>query len=31
MLKKILIVSTMPTHPTDAGNRAAIMAQVHIL
>lgn len=31
MGKKILIVSTMPTHPTDAGNRAAIMAQVHIL
>lgn len=30
-MKKILIVSTMPTHPTDAGNRAAIMAQVHIL
>lgn len=31
MVKKILIVSTMPTHPTDAGNRAAIMAQVNIL
>lgn len=30
-MKKILIISTMPTHPTDAGNRAAIMAQVHIL
>lgn len=31
MQKKVLIISTMPTHPTDAGNRAAIMAQVHIL
>lgn len=30
-MKKVLIISTMPTHPTDAGNRAAIMAQVHIL
>lgn len=30
-MRKILIISTMPTHPTDAGNRAAIMAQVHIL
>ncbi len=28
---KILIVSTMPTHPTDAGNRAAMMAQVNVL
>lgn len=30
-MKKILLVSTMPTHPTDAGNRAAIMSQVNIL
>lgn len=30
-MKKILIISTMPTHPTDAGNRAAIMAQVNIM
>lgn len=28
---KILIVSTMPSHPTDAGNRAAIMGQVELL
>ncbi|MCH5311506.1 MAG: glycosyltransferase family 4 protein [Prevotella sp.] len=28
---KILIVSTMPSHPTDAGNRAAIMGQVGLL
>lgn len=27
----ILIVSTMPSHPTDAGNRAAIMGQVELL
>lgn len=28
---KVLIVSTHPSHPTDAGNRAAIMGQVHLL
>lgn len=28
---KILIVSCHPTHPTDAGNRAAIMSQVTLL
>ena len=28
---KVLIVSSHLTHPTDAGNRAAIMAQVNIL
>lgn len=27
--KRLLIVSTHLSHPTDAGNRAAIMAQVH--
>lgn len=26
-----MLVSTMPTHPTDAGNRAAMMSQVGIL
>lgn len=31
MIQKILLVSTMPTHPTDAGNRAAMMSQVNIL
>lgn len=30
-MKKVLIISTMPTHPTDAGNRTAIMAQVNML
>lgn len=28
---KVLIVSTNLSHPTDAGNRAAIMGQVHLL
>lgn len=28
---KILVVSTMPSHPTNAGNRAAIMGQVELL
>lgn len=28
---KILIVSKCPTHPTNAGNRAWIMAQTHVL
>lgn len=31
MIQKVLLVSTMPTHPTDAGNRAAIMSQANIL